>query len=193
MIDQIEKEATVDRVIVTDVSFTDTMMYYTLTPDSLVLEFAYPNKYENWRGQVMISGIGRRIKINDNGTSTVPPLVFNDGRVVLRGFHIEPSEIETCRIIFYGTPEAPGQTFFSEPNGGHVVTLVESETEEKALVPNDVFKQSYISSVYYDRLKSLTPEMAEFCINRIANRFGLDFPQIDYSDPDAIDELFTSL
>ena len=174
---QNSNEAAYNKVVNDDITFKDTLIQYTLTSDSLVLEFTQPQKHRDWLGEIFICMKDRNpaVHIYDKKSpeGELGGIAFKNGKVAFGGFHLPEDSLDFFEIRFRAVPYFPGK----EARGDVYVPLYLFLPDEKRkgfLVLNPNVKD--LSIVTFDALQfaKLSPADQEYCEKKMKEKYGVN-------------------
>lgn len=162
--------------VVSSTYFEDTVLNYNLSSDSLILQFPTPPKHDYWIGEIFItknkSDECIHIPMPDKPDGYLGKIPFINGKATFKNFQIPEDSLNlyslkisaaprflNCRAI--GDVYKPRFLFYSHP------------VKPKALKLNDLVEDFKITLFDLDVLKSLSPDLKQFCKDSITRAHSI--------------------
>jgi len=182
---KMSKETAYNKVVITGIQFKDTLIRYSLTSDSLVLEFEKPLQHKNWVGEIYLIKDGESSNIhfgqNIQTDGELGTINFKNGRTVFKNFHIPKDSLHYYKINFHAVPTFPGcrcigqvyaPLFLFDEKRGHPGLLTTAES----------VKDFSITKIDFVVLKKLPTELQEFCRDSIKSKYGIRYTDIEIEE-----------
>lgn len=162
-----EKEEAWESYFEGEYEFCDTVMTYTLSPDTLVITFPEYSPSKRWRGSVEIcqgdyNGTIVYSSIGSNGR--LDDFDLKNGEIEFTGLQLNPDSLSTYLIELFGGPDIKGKEIIPVPfyyvnnmywdNGSGKLTIRQDLNKVKFYLFNE------------DALDKLSPELRNYCQER---------------------------
>lgn len=158
-----EKENAWNSYFEGEYQLSDTLMKYSLSVDSLIIEFVKPTELKTWRGTIEIyDSNGARIFDTDfNNDGRLDTLNFHQGKLVLTGLNLNPDLLDQYEITLYGGPHFNNKDIIAVPMYNINNLYIEKTSGILSPRPNLSNTKFYIFNE--QAFDSLSTELKEYC------------------------------
>lgn len=162
-------------------AFQDTSLTYSLTNDSLIIEFAKPPKIRHWYGEIYLTKSNPYDEIHipfpNKQEDNLGFLAVQGNKIILTGFHIPSDSIKKYHLNFHAVPHFIGCHSKGEIySPGFLFHSIDSIPNKLAI--NERVKDFNIISVDLVKLKKMPFETREFCRDSIKRAHGIDLTDV---------------
>ncbi len=171
--------------IISTSTFQDTVITYSLSSDSLILEFAKEPKMKHWYGEIYLVKFDPYkeiiIPFPNKTPENMGQLRIKKGKFTFSGFHIPADSLSQYVVRLHVTPHIPGfssrgeiytpmHLFSSKQNGSNKLEISEQVHDFK------------ITSFDLVKLKNMSPELSDFCRDSIEKAFFTTFSDVEIEE-----------
>lgn len=162
--------------VVSTTQFEDTLVYYHLYSDSLVIEFDQPPKIKDWHGEIFIThkDESKTIHIEFPGKTYghVGKVHFSSKKKTFKGFHIPEDSLSQYRVLFRAIPHFRNYTSIGEVNTPMYLFVPDDQHPNQFMVEPNV-EDYQITLINLRKLKYMPEDMRVYCWDLIEHKYGI--------------------
>lgn len=171
--------------IISTSTFQDTAITYSLSSDSLILEFAKEPKMKHWYGEIYLVKFNPYkeiiIPFPDKAPENMGQLRIKKGKFTFSGFHIPADSLSQYIVRLHVTPYIPG--FMSRGEIYAEMYLFSSKQNgSNKLEVSDQVHDFKITSFDLVKLKNMSPDLRDFCRDSIEKAFFTTFTDVEIEE-----------